>query len=390
MLKINPWILSTILASGLAIDTVIEGLGYVPIVNQYGQVTAYEPKGVNKIALGILGTTAYLSWKKRHDRELIEQQITLSPEAMMALEQGIITSEDLPLDLSRYPIYVPEPQPKPATSDRLIDEIIDWDASIIFAATTGCGKTTLLLNALKALMGKRNDIDFLICDPKQSRWLGLENRKGIDGQPIVIYPEFTRTVIQFKERLDWCLDELSRRKAARRNGKAIVTPLILIVDEWPSLKKYIDLAKQNKEIDFSSENIISMLELIILQGREDKVTCWFIAQGHQCNTLGFTGDVRGNTGVVALSSDKKFETIEAVKDDSYFIKSKSDRDRIEAEYVDQKYLNNKPQYLYFSSLTHQKYIARSPFRDDAIKTLDLFKDEQTPEPITTIPDYWED
>jgi hypothetical protein len=388
--KLNPWVLSATLCFYNGVNALQESKGYVPVLDGEGYVQDYQAKPFPWFPLGLFGGLGAIAWKNRRQSGG-RQVITYKPtnEIIEALRAGILTQDDLPmaLDLSRYPEFVPQEKPlEPA--DRLVEEIAFWTLtkkrSIVFAAVPGCGKTTLLLTVLEQMLRQSDgNMDLLINDPKYSRWLGLESRKGVDGKPVVIYPEFADSLIQFNERLDWVKKEMSRRKQMRNKGEIVTTPLLIIVDEWPSLKMYLNQAK--KETGITPDDIIEKIALILMQGREDSIYLWFVAQGHQCNTLGLSGDMRGNFGVVALADPEDRATIEAVVSDQYFLKVKEEREALITQFAHHK----NDGYLYFSALTAHKYIAPSPRRDDSIKELDLFA-EVTPEPKPSTPDPWEE
>jgi energy-coupling factor transporter ATP-binding protein EcfA2 len=394
--KLNPWVLCTTLCFYNGVNALQESKGYVPVLDGEGYVQDYQAKPFPWFSLGLFGGLGAIAWKNRR-LSGGKQVITYKPtdEIIEALRAGLLTQDDLPmaLDLSRYPEFIPQEKPLEPV-DLLMQEILDWDGSIVIAAVTGSGKTTLLLHTMKKLMHRHNGkIDYLIVDPKDTpKWLGFANRQGVDGKPAVIYSKYVpgkessiQTLVDLNERLDWVRQEMDRRQEARKKGNKATTPLYLIIDEWPSLSGYIELAKSDKVISFSLEQISKKLKIIILQGREDLIRVWFISQGHQCGSLGLTGDDRNNVGIIGLASPKKIQTIEAIVSDSWLIKAKDEREELNNQFNSLR----GQAYLYFSGLTGRRYIAQSPKRDKSIEDLDLFVGS-SPEPEPSSPDPWEE
>lgn len=219
----------------------------------------------------------------------------------------------------------------------LVKKLAEFHRHIIIAAVTGNGKTTVLQNAIAQINEKSPDSTFLIASGKPSPWLGLEQQYGEDGRArcINVFMEALETIEPLLERLEWVTQEQSRRAKARMiahiQGTEYIEPepIYMIIDELPTI---VDVAKASNPKN--SARLNRLIKAIINTGREDKVFAWLISQGHQCNSLDFSKDVRRNLGFVCLGggSSKDYTTIIAAIADSHFIENDNLRKDLELEY----------------------------------------------------------
>ena len=231
------------------------------------------------------------------------------------------------------PIYQPIPMTKikAKKSVDLIQQIVNYDRSILMSAVTGCGKTTLLRACLTTIWEQSGKTAaFVVIDPKHSTY-GIEKTNPIkEGLPIVSHPSTAEDCTMILLLVEWLLDKFlvgrqkDRQRAEQSNKEYNPAPLYIVFDEWVALQTKMKsrLSKQ----DYDKFN--NMVQELIVMGREDRVRVWLVGQSHQCGQIGLSGSIRDNLGLIGLAAPNDCTSIDAMAADSYLFKNAVDRESI--------------------------------------------------------------
>lgn len=193
---------------------------------------------------------------------------------------------------------------------------------LIIPAETGAGKTTLLLGLIKYFWEESNkSVEFYGSTVKPSPCLGLEFDIAADGLPRIINLDVTRpvTVETLIRRLRWLQSRLQKRQNQRAEAEAEDKPyqpnrIIIVADEWNStlalaarfdklLAREFSIAKAEKSeplppAPYAVDELKSLMESILLMGREDECAEWVFGQDHQVQNCGFNTGYRKSFGVL--------------------------------------------------------------------------------------------
>jgi hypothetical protein len=213
-------------------------------------------------------------------------------------------------------VSVPE---KPSLFDRV------WNhrkRHLLIPAETGAGKTTLLLGLLKYFWEQSGEtVEIYASTVKPSPCLGLEFETAPDGLPKVINLNVTdpATVETLIHRLRWLQKRLQKRQNQRAEAEAANKPytptrIIIVADEWNStlglaarfdkiLAREFSIAKAEKaevlpQPPYAVDELKSLMESILLMGREDECAEWVFGQDHQVQNAGFNTGYRKSFGVL--------------------------------------------------------------------------------------------
>lgn len=187
---------------------------------------------------------------------------------------------------------------------------------VLISCRTGSGKTTLVGQAIARAYAEQS-AEFWIVDPKGSRYCGLE--KGANYCAVPLKEDGSTKVLRV---LGDALDELQKRIQLRAQNPGIqFQPLILLLDEWPTL---ISRCKSG------SAEIIQNVETIVWTGREDRVFVWLVGQSHYSHSCGLDRNTQGNFTIFALGRGEAWQSLELAVSDAHMIRMKQDRDRLQA------------------------------------------------------------
>lgn len=187
---------------------------------------------------------------------------------------------------------------------------------VLISCRTGSGKTTLVGQAISRAYAEQS-AEFWIVDPKGSRYCGLE--KGANYCAIPLRQDGSAKVLKV---LGAALDELQRRITLRaQDPSAEFQPLIILMDEWPTL-----LARCSS----GASQIIKDAETILRTGREDRVFLWVVGQSHYSQDCGFNRNTQGNFAILALGRGEAWQSLELAVSDAHMIRMKQDRDRLQS------------------------------------------------------------
>lgn len=214
------------------------------------------------------------------------------------------------------PMAAPVASPQPATTSDVLTETAMFLAKtafgghLLFASTTGTGKTSSVLRMMELIHQEYPSAEFLVIDPKGTVWGGLDKAKIVDinlGQPLE----------GIEKTLDILNDLMAQLEVRKRQRKAAVeagaeyepTPLILILDEYPFLLK---AAKDCGGV--YRQEIINKIESLAFMGREDNIKLLIVSQSPYVNQLGFDGSVRTQFGIIAQGLGINAKSLKPVTD----------------------------------------------------------------------------
>lgn len=197
---------------------------------------------------------------------------------------------------------------------------------LLIPAETGAGKTTLLLGLLKYFWDKSGQtVEIYGSTTKPSPWMGLEDEIAPDGLSRIINLDITkpRQIEQLIKRLRWLLGRMQERQLIRAEAEATGKPyaptrILLIPDEWNStlalalrydklLRKELAEAKAqargNPSVElpqapYAHDELKSLMECLLLLGREDECAEWVWGQDHQVQNSGFNTGYQKNFGII--------------------------------------------------------------------------------------------
>lgn len=234
----------------------------------------------------------------------------------------------------------------------LIQQITDYTKSILVAAVTGCGKTTLIRASVMNILNETDGAaSFAIVDPKNSKY-GIED---ICDPVHEDYPFALRTnnveeceaILSF---LEWVLDVMLVERQQNRDTVKYA-PFYVVFDEWVALQTKIESRLGRGEL----KRLNNLVQELIVMGREDGIRVWLIGQSHQCGEIGFSKSIRSNLGLIALAAPDNTKTVDAMQSDSHLFPKEEDRQAITA--------NSKKlagSYFYLSTLGLNPVLDKSP------------------------------
>lgn len=287
---------------------------------------------------------------------------------------------------------------------QILQTIAAYDGHMVGASRTGSGKTTTMLASIANISFlTQGAAEFFCASGKASLWMGLEQQVA-HGLPRVINvslsnPESIEPLLQ---RLRWAVATQEQREQVRlakqlQGQKPNFRPYYFVLDEWLII---LSVAKAHgKE---SLKELIRLVEALIYKGRQDKCYLWLFGQGHQCKTLGLSGDTRRNLGVLCLGGDGNYQTLTAAITDSDLIEDKRERIGLSDRYNALTTANNRGRYYYTSIGGHKldvmdvlpdmealRLFEPSPdFQPQQVNTKTVEPEQVTPEPnkSTSIPE----
>ena len=228
-----------------------------------------------------------------------------------------------------------EIKPQKDVLSRLLDFVLKKQGSTIYnASENGAGKSTFLFKFLSELLIKTNGAAHIsVIDAKGAYW-PLENLPDIDGESrvIIINSASLKTLGNDIEKAVNKLAAFDLKRSERdqvrinleREGKqANFPPMLLVIDEWISLKNYALSVDNNlaKKLLFHFNNIVIM-------GREVGVHIFASGQTHKANVTEINTAYRDNIALFGFSSESKAATVQAMINDRWVIPNQLDRKRV--------------------------------------------------------------
>lgn len=244
----------------------------------------------------------------------------------------------------------------------LVEQITNYTKSILVAAVTGCGKTTLIRAAvMNILQWTKGTASFAIVDPKNSKY-GIEDfcEPVHEGYPFKLNTNSTEECESILEFLQWVLDDLLVERQKNRD-EVQYAPFYIIFDEWVALQTKISSRLGASEL----KRLNNLVQELIVMGREDGVRVWLIGQSHQCGEIGLSKSIRSNLGLIALAAPDNTKTVDAMQSDSHLFPKEEDRQAIAANA--KKLAGN---FFYLSTLGLNPELGISP-KPQTINTLTL-------------------
>jgi len=191
--------------------------------------------------------------------------------------------------------------------EQIVQETIDriTPGHLFLACKTGSGKSTTIKSLIRAFCEQTAEtIEFVIVDPKGSQWLGLDVLRITDKNPC----ELLAMANSIKAELD-------RRIELREQGVLSESRLIFVLDEFVTLLMYADIFSIKKEL-------LTVLNLILALGREDKVNLWVIGQSHLVQDSGFNTSMRNNFEIYSQGMPGNLESVRRMIADHTVLPSK--------------------------------------------------------------------
>lgn len=213
------------------------------------------------------------------------------------------------------PMAAPVASPQPVTSDALTETAMflaktAFGGHLLFASTTGTGKTSSVLRMMELIHQEYPSAEFLVIDPKGTVWGGLDKSKIVDinlGEPL---SGIEKTLDILNDLMAQLEVRKNQRKAAVEAGAEYEPiPLILILDEYPFLLK----AAKDCGGAYRQE-IINKIESLAFMGREDNIKLLIVSQSPYVNQLGFDGSVRTQFGIIAQGLGVNAKSLKPVAD----------------------------------------------------------------------------
>lgn len=309
-----------------------------------GQVlTRHHKRGINPVMALAALAGGMVGYSGLEDDEMVVEEF----------ENNSAEENTQPRQITQISYALPQKKRVRQKDNRsIVEAIADYGKSVLLAAVTGSGKTTLLNNTInKVIQQEGEHVNFLVIDPKSSKWK-ISNDRFEDGESSILYVK-QNNAQQLLDRLKWVADEyLEARQKARLEADNYNPPkTIIIIDEFLALQTKVKRALGSAAI----QEINELVAEIIVMGREDKVTVWLVAQTHQCTKIGMSDGIRANVGVVGLASPDNTDSVEAMAKDHYLFKSDGDRQKIS-----QAIEKFKGSYFYVSNLKTDIEIAPTP------------------------------
>lgn len=180
---------------------------------------------------------------------------------------------------------------------------------ILFSCRTGSGKTTTFRATMRALWEVEPDVQFVVADPKGSDWMRLDPRQICR----ISQPSYTQQLLKICQRL---VEVLQSRIEHR--GESEYHRIVLVLDEWPSLLTYAEMAGCKKPL-------LDALQILLLQGREDKINLWIMGQSHLVQDVGFNRNVQANFDLFALGKPPNLDSVRAMASDQYIVRDPRQR-----------------------------------------------------------------
>ena len=210
--------------------------------------------------------------------------------------------------------------------EQIVQETIDrvTPGHLFLACKTGSGKSTTIKSLIRAFCEQTKEtIEFVIVDPKGSQWMGLDVLRITDKNPC----ELLAMANAIKAELD-------RRIELREQGILSESRLIFVLDEFVTLLMYADISGIKKDL-------LTVLNLILALGREDKVNLWVIGQSHLVQDSGFNTSMRNNFEIYSQGMPGNLESVRRMIADHTVLPSKERYAEL-SEYLE-KYENEKGQ-----------------------------------------------
>lgn len=238
----------------------------------------------------------------------------------------------------------------------IFQTVADFDKSLLVPAITGSGKTTLLKGAIKKVIKEEEGrVNFLVLDPKNSKWDFIPNNTFEDGHESVVHLD-KNNMDEFYHRLQWVADDYLKARGEKRNslpdGQYNPSKTVIIVDEFLALQTK---AKRSLKAGKVSD-VNQLISEIIIMGREDRVVVWLVAQTHQCTKIGLSDGLRSNLGIIGLASPDKTDSVEAMAKDHLLFKSEEDR-----AFLEKRIKDLKGEYFYVSNLKTEIECKKTPY-----------------------------
>lgn len=191
--------------------------------------------------------------------------------------------------------------------EQIVQETIDrvTPGHLFLACKTGSGKSTTIKSLIRAFCEQTEEtIEFVIVDPKGSQWMGLDVLRITDKNPC----ELLAMANAIKAELD-------RRIELREQGILTESRLIFVLDEFVTLLMYAEISGIKKDL-------LTVLNLILALGREDKINLWVIGQSHLVQDSGFNTSMRNNFEIYSQGMPGNLESVRRMIADHTVLPSK--------------------------------------------------------------------
>ena len=173
--------------------------------------------------------------------------------------------------------------------DFVIDKRLSFDlCHMLIAGKTGSGKSYMVLYLLICYLYKYGKNNLYVCDPKRADLYNLNlpaNHKCWSADAPEMFEEVYKMLL-----------ERQKIFASKSKGKINLTyknvglkPILLVVDEYASMKQYYNTDSNSKKV---YQKMLSILTQIVLMGRQLGVFCIVITQKPSAETI--STDIRSN------------------------------------------------------------------------------------------------
>lgn len=352
------------------------------------------------------------------------QQRQIRPTTNKPVEEAY--DEDPELDLPDEPVLMDEDEEEVAPFEEEqremdfnpIDLIASADAKkrhVFLACQTQTGKTTTILSAIERKHQLTNgQCEWTISDPKQSFWMGLEDVIDGDRRSCVAHMDYNNPgdILKLKGKVDYLISKMTARQKTRnkamQEGRAYTPkPHVFVIDEWPSTLKLAkdydeeqaDAAKAVKEPAPPSirQYIIRKLETLILNGLEDGIFIWLVAQMPDLKQNGIDAGMRDQFGFWCQGRAGDFTSIEGALINNWIVKG---RNKELTEELNQWIVKDRGIPIVYSNIGGHRMFEMNRL-SDSIKSKRLFQPstnvvelrrvkESAQKLVNSVIDPWED
>lgn len=159
-------------------------------------------------------------------------------------------------------------------------------------AETGAGKTISLITILRQLLLKNKPLSIVIYDVKNSdlRIFANENRSKKLGYFSSI-PEILQNMRELKEHFEKRKQKIAEKKQKLGQSQNF-SPLIVLLEEYINLYNSPILKKEEREF------IFSVVQMILMEGRELNVYLWLISQSPNVESANLKTHLKAQFGLV--------------------------------------------------------------------------------------------
>lgn len=159
-------------------------------------------------------------------------------------------------------------------------------------AETGAGKTISLITILRQLLLKNKPLKIVIYDVKNSdlRIFANQNRSKNLGYYSSI-PEILESMRELKKHFEERKQKIAEKKQKLGQTKNF-QPLIILLEEYINLYNSPALKKEEREF------IFSLVQMILMEGRELNVYLWLVSQSPNVDSANLKTHLKAQFGLV--------------------------------------------------------------------------------------------